>query len=181
MTRFLPLLLLLLLSAPVAADHPSAYEEDRSRPGEVTYLFHPALCELRVRSVPADPPPGGPVELDVEVRPLDPGSRFEGEVHVTVVRDEVWGEDPVVWGPATVAARGNHARLRPQFSEAGPHRVVIEVLYDGQPLALEYHAMAGGARVPWGRLLFGAGIVGGFVVLSRRRLVRDRAPAEPGP
>lgn len=181
MTRFLPLLLLLLLAGPAAADHPSAYEEDRSRPGEVTYLFHPALCELRVRSVPADPPPGGPVALDVEVRPLDPGSRFEGEVHVTVVRDELWGEDPVIWGPGTARARGNHARLSPEFGEAGPHRVCVEVLYEGQPITLEYHAMAGGARVPWGRLLFGACVVGGFAVLSRRRLVRARGPAAPAP
>lgn len=181
MRRLLPLLVLLLCAAPAAADHPSAYEEDRSRPGEVLYLFHPALCELRVRSVPADPPPGGAVALDVEVRPLDPGSRFEGDVHVTVVRDETWGEDPVVWGPETARARGDRARLRPEFGDEGPYRVSVELLYDGQPLAVEYHALAGGAQVPWGRLLFGAVVVGGFAVLSRRRLFRLRSPGAPAP
>lgn len=168
--RVLVALLALLLAtvSPALADHSADYEEDRSVAGEVSYRFHPPLCEVRARSVPADPRPGQEGLLEVHVRPLDPGSRFEDEVTVSIVRDDLWGEDPVVWGPET---RRAPLRYKPVLPGSGAYRVRLDFRIEGQPWTLEYHVASGLARVPWTGI--GAGVLLLVVAgLALRRLKR---------
>lgn len=158
-------LALLVTAGPARADHSNVYEEDRSVAGEVTYRFHPPLCEARARCVPADPDPGRPTLLEVHVRPLDPGIRFEDEVTVTILRDDLLGEDPVVWGPET---RRAPLRFQPVLPGSGAYKVRLDFHFEGEPWTLEYHVASGLARVPWTGLGAGALLVGVALVLLKR-------------
>lgn len=165
MRILLALLLVLLAAGPVRADHSAEYDEDRTVAGEATYRFHPPFCEVAARSVPADPRPGEASLLEVHVRPLDPGSRFQDELTVSIVRDSLLGEDPVVWGPET---RRPPLRFQPTLPSAGAHRVRLDFRIEGQPWTLEYHTVSGLARVPWTGIGAGALLLLAGVALARR-------------
>ena len=177
-------LVLMALSTNILAHHIMgiphyAYDEQYPQTPVLTYRLEAGPYDVRMTGYPGKPTPGERCTLDIYIRRMDDGTLFEDEVKLTVMKDRLIGEDPVVYGPSVAQIEERVFKFYPEFKDEANYMVRIEFEVEEVPWIVDLPMVAGEPGSPWSVL---TGTVGGlalFVVIIRAiRIKRQRRMAQ---
>lgn len=159
------LLACLLLTAPVLAHHIMgiphyAYDEDYPQTPVLTYAVDAGLYSVKMTGYPGRPKPGDSCTFNVYINPKSGGPPFDGEVRMTLTRDELIGIDPVVYGPITASLDEAVYKFHPTLEKEANYVARIEFEGADEPWSIDLPIVAGEPGSPWVVLL---SLVGGIV------------------
>ena len=144
-----------------------AYDERYPQVPILTYRVLAGTHEFEMTGYPGMPRPGEQSFLNVYIRDKDGGAAFDDIVQLQVMRDRLFGDDPVVYGP--VEARLNEAvyKFYPRFADEANYTVRISWNVNGMPWSVDLPMVVGKPGSPWAVV---AGVVGGlatFLIVVR--------------
>jgi hypothetical protein len=153
------------------------YAYDEQHPGTLvlTYRLEAGPYDVRMTGHPGNPTPGEQCRLHIDIRRLDDGALFDGVVTMTVMKDQLFGSNPIVYGPSEAQIEEWLFKFYPEFKDEANYMVRIEFEVDAVPWIVDLPMVAGEPGSPWVVL---GGTVGGlmiFVVVIRAiRIKRQR-------
>lgn len=152
-----------------------AYDEQYPQTPVLTYRLEAGPYDVRMTGYPGKPTPGERCNLHIYIRRMDDGALFDGTVMLTVMKDQLFGDGLVVYGPAKAQIEERVFKFFPEFKEEANYTVRIEFEVDEVPWIVDLPMVAGEPGSPWAVL---GGTVGGlivFVVVIRAiRIKRQR-------
>ena len=152
-----------------------AYSEDYPQTPTLTYGAELGAYRVNMTCFPGRPSPGDRTSLHFYIRQLESGEPYSGKVTLTVFRDELIGDDPVVYGPVEGDLEEAMYKFFPQFSEEANYTIRLHYFADGSPWILDLPIVVGEPGSP---LAVGGGVAVGlliFVIIVRAvRIKRTR-------
>lgn len=152
-----------------------AYDEQYPQTPVLTYRLEAGPYDVRMTGYPGKPTPGERCTLHVYLRRMDDGSLFEGSVRMTVMQDQLIGEDRVVYGPALAEIEERLFKFHPTFPDEANYLIRIEFEVEDVPWIVDLPMVAGEPGSPWtvlGSTVFG--LVAFVVVIRAIRIKRQR-------
>ncbi len=152
-----------------------SYDESYPQTPILTYRVESGPYEIKMTGFPGRPQPGESCSFYVYVKELSTAKSFDGTVTMTVFRDRMIGEDPIVYGPIGVELEEAVYKFYPRFEEEGNYTARIEFSSQGVPWTLDLPVMAGEPGSPW-KLLGGtlAGVILFLVVIRAVKIKMER-------
>ncbi len=177
------LLLLLGLAVPAQAHHilgipHYAYEDQYPQTPVLTYLVQRDDFEVKMTGYPGVPQPGEPSSLHVYIKRISTVRPFPGGVTMTITRDRMIGEDPVIYGPVRAKLEDSVYKFFPRFDDEANYNVRIEFSGDSTPWTIELPMVAGDPGSP---VTVVAGIAVGvlvFLVVIRAIRIKMRRASD---
>ncbi len=187
-----PLLLIVLIGAVLCAGAARAhhilgiphydYDERYPQVPILTYRVNAGPLEVKMTGYPGQPEPGQQVFLNVYLQNLADGSLFDGEVTLEVLRDRMFGADPVIYGPAVATREEAVFKFFPRFPEEANYTIRILYEAEGAPWTIDLPMVVGEPGSPWlvliavagGMVVFLVGIRAARIKLRRREATADR-------
>ncbi len=174
---YLGSVLLALLAVPVSAHHilgipHYAYDEQYPQTPILTYKVDAGAYQVLMTGYPGIPKPGERCDLHVDLRRIDSGEAFPGKVSLTVFEDNLFGEDPIVYGPVESEAELAIFRFHPRFVNEANYLIRIEYEAENAPWMLDLPMVVGTPGSPWTVL---GGVFGGmllFIVIVRAMRIK---------
>ena len=155
------LLCLMLLSCNAWSHHilgtpHYAYDEEYPQTPILTYGAELGAYKVNMTCYPGKPKPGDNTSLHFYIKHLQTGQAFDDSVTLTVFKDNLIGEDPVVYGPVEAQLEEAMFKFFPRFEEEANYTVRLEYYADGAPWILDLPMVSGEPGSPWT-------VIGGFV------------------
>lgn len=157
-----------------------AYDEQYPQTPVLTYRLEAGPYDVRMTGYPGKPTPGERSTLHVYIRRMDNGALFEGSVRLTVMQDQLIGEDLVVYGPSLAKIEERLFKFYPTFPDEANYLVRIEFEVEGVPWIVDLPMVAGEPGSPWtvlGSTVFG--LLAFVVVIRAIRIKRQRRMHQP--
>lgn len=172
---FVSALSALLLALPAWSHHilgvpHYAYDEAYPQTPVLTYRVDVGSYELKMTGNPGKPRPGQRCSLHIYIRDPKSGAVFDDVVTLSVFRDRLVGEDPLIYGPIEGRLEEAMYKFFPTFDQEANYRVRIEFEADGEPWIIDLPMVAGEPGSPWAVL--GSIAAGVFVFLIVVRATR---------
>ncbi len=166
-----------------------AYEEDYPQAPVLTYRVNAGPYEVKMTGYPGMPSPGEPCALHVYIRDRRVDRPYDGEVTLTVLRDRLIGEDPIVYGPVSARLDERIYKFYPRFDREANYTVRIAFSGDTGPWTLDLPMVVGEPGSPWvvlgavafGVLCFLLVIRAVRIKLKRRGIVQPARRSRPVP
>lgn len=151
-----------------------AYDEDYPQTPVLTYRVQAGPHEVKMTGYPGNPVPGERSSLHVYVTRLDTGEPFEDGVTLSVLKDRMIGEDPVVYGPIDAPLEEAMYKFYPRYDEEANYLVRIFFEAEGEPWTIDIPIVVGEPGSPWTVV---GGVAGGllfFVIVIRAIRIKMR-------
>ncbi len=171
---------MLLLACGASAHHilgipHYAYDERYPQTPILEYRVEMGPHEIKMTGYPGKPEPMQPCSINVYIRRLDNGEPFDDVVTLTVMRDRMIGQDPVVYGPVEARLEEAVYKLYPQFETEANYLIRIAFDAEGAPWIIDLPMVVGNPGSPWALLGgIGGGLAVFLVVLRAIRIKRKR-------
>lgn len=163
-----------------------AYDEDYPQAPVLTYLVNAGPHEVRMTGYPGKPVPGELCSLHVYINRIDNGEPFAGQVTLTAMKDNLIGEDTVVYGPVAAEIDQSVFKFYPRFETEANFVVRIEFEAEGEPWTIDLPMVAGEPGSPWIVLSGVVGALAAFLIVIRairikmKRRARETRDEEDG-
>ncbi len=154
-----------------------AYDEDYPQTPVLTYRVDMGPHEIKMTGYPGKPQPNERCSLHVYIRRLDTGLPYDGQVTLSVMRDRMIGEDPIIYGPIVAKLEEAMYKFYPRFPEEANYLVRIAFEAEDAPWIIDLPMVVGEPGSPWSVL--GGVAVGtiAFLVLIRALRIKRRRHA----
>ena len=152
-----------------------AYNEQYPQTPILTYLVNAGPHQIKMTGYPGIPRPNEFCSYNVYIQRLDDKKPFDGPVTFSVIRNELVGKDPVIYGP--VEARLDQAvyKFYPRFGSEANYTVRIDYEAEGAPWTIDLPVVVGQPGSPWTVLIcIGVGLIVFLVVIRAVRIKRQR-------
>lgn len=175
-TYIVALALLLFVASTAFAHHilgipHYAYDERYPQTPIIEYRVNAGSHEVKMTGYPGKPRAGEQCSLHVYIRRLDNGEPFADGVTLTVMRDALIGEDPVIYGPVDAELDEAMYKFYPIFKDEANHLVRIAFYADDEPWTIDLEMVVGEPGSPWTVVgLCVAGVVFFLVVIRAIRI-----------
>ncbi len=152
-----------------------AYSEEYPQTPTLTYSAELGAYKVDMTCFPGKPKPGDNTSLHFYIKHMETGLAFADTVTLTVLKDQFFGDDLVVYGPVEGQLEEAMFKYFPRFEEEANYIVRLEYYADGAPWVLDLPMVSGEPGSPWVIL----GMVGGvfavfFIVIRAIRIKRTR-------
>jgi len=152
-----------------------AYDEEYPQTPILTYSAEQGSYDVNMTCFPGKPQPGDTTSLHFYIKHHETGGAFSDPVTLTVFRDELVGDDPVVYGPIEGHLEEAMFKFFPQFIEEANYTVRLEYVVDGVPWILDLPMVAGEPGSPWTVIgISGGGLAVFLIVIRAIRIKRNR-------
>jgi hypothetical protein len=174
------LLLFAFCATPASAHHilgvpHYAYDEAYPQTPVLTYAVNAGPNEVKMTGYPGKPKPGERCALHVYIRDMEAGQPFDGDVSLSVMKDNLIGRDPVIYGPMQAPLEEAMYKFYPRFADEANYLVRIEYEIEGVPWTIDLPMVVGTPGSPWAVLgVLVGGVVLFLVVIRAIRIKRRR-------
>lgn len=174
------LVFILLCASPAGAHHilgipHYAYEEEYPQTPVLTFTVTAGPHEVKMTSYPGNPQPGEACSIHLYITRRDSGAPFDGEVVLSVFKDRLLGEGPVIYGPVEGHLEEAMYKFYPRFDEEANYVVRVAFEADGEHWIIDMPMVAGEPGSPWATLgLFAGGLIVFVVVIRAARIKLQR-------
>jgi len=158
-----------------------AYDEQYPQTPVLTYRVDAGAWEVKMTGYPGVPQPGERASLHVYVSHRESGKLFDAPVTLTVRRDVMIGDDPIIYGPIEAQLEEAVYKFHPEFGEAANYVVRIHFDADGAPWDIDLPVVVGEPGSPWTVLAVVVVLLVLFLLVIRAlRIKRARRTLETG-
>lgn len=145
-----------------------AYDEEYPQTPTLTYGAEMGAYKVNMTCFPGKPQPGDNTSLHFYIQHLETGAVFSEPVTLTVFKDRLLGDDPVVYGPIQGELEEAMFKFFPRFMDEANYTIRLEYYADGAPWVLDLPIVAGEPGSPWS-------VVGGVAITFALFLIVIRA------
>lgn len=152
-----------------------AYDEEYPQTPTLTYGAELGAYKVDMTCFPGKPKPGDNTSLHFYIKHLETGIAFNETVTLTVIKDHLLGDDPIVYGPVKGELEESMFKFFPRFEDEANYIVRLEYFADGAPWILDLPMVCGEPGSPWTLLgIMGGGFFVFFIVIRAIRIKRTR-------
>jgi hypothetical protein len=178
------ILLALFFAAPAAAHHilgipHYSYDEDYPQTPVLTYQVEAGSYDVKMTGYPGRPAPGDRCSLHLYIHRKSTGELLNVPVTMTVTRDRMFLDDPVVYGPMTAELEERVYKFHPRFEEEADYLVRVEFEADGAPWMIDLPMVVGEPGSPLVVLGASLGAIVMFLVSIRAARIKLKRQSRP--
>ena len=152
-----------------------AYNEEYPQTPTLTYKAEMGEYNVNMTCFPGRPQPGDRTSLHFYVQHVGTEKPFSGTVTLTVFKDNMIGDDPIVYGPIEGELEEAMFKFSPQFMDEANYIIRLEFYADGAPWILDLPMVAGEPGSPWSVIGgVGMGFAAFFIVIRAIRIKQTR-------
>ncbi len=151
-----------------------AYDERYPQVPILTYRVVAGMHEFEMTGYPGMPRPGEQSFLNVYIRNAESGAPFDDVVQLEVLRDRLFGSDPVVYGPIEATLEEAVYKFYPRFEHESNYTVRIRWQVDGEPWIVDLPMVVGKPGSPWAVVAGLGGGIAAFLILIRAARIKLR-------
>jgi len=126
-----------------------AYDELYPQTPVLTYRVNAGPHEVKMTGYPGIPSPGERCTYHVYIRRIDDNKPYDGRVSMSVIRDRLFGSDPVIYGPAEARLEQAVYKFFPRFEDEANYMVRIAFEAEDAPWIIDLPVVVGEPGSPW--------------------------------
>jgi hypothetical protein len=152
-----------------------AYDEEYPQAPILTYSAEQGAYDVKMTCFPGKPRPGDNTSLHFYIKHRETGAAYSETVTLTVFKDRLIGDDPIVYGPIQGELEEAMFKFFPKFNEEANYTIRLEYEADGAPWILDLPMVAGEPGSPWtvvGSIALAAGVF--LIIIRAIRIKRKR-------